>query len=211
MSFPLALGIPSYLSISYAPKPRRTLRTSLIPKASASTPEDSTPEKAASKPTGTSENVAPFVLFGRMMQENQAGMLDDDYIQQGLIRSAAARAANLDIDEFEANLTNLLVIMPFLQARLTLMKPELLADLAKDVTKTATRMIELRTMIPGGNVESVCSQRPSLLLDAEWKKVPIALEKLAEHYDEQAIAKMVTAEPLLLVEDVNKILKELER
>lgn len=149
--------------------------------------------------------------MGRMVQEGQPGAFSSDFIQQGLIRSAAARASNLDLEDFEARLADLLVIMPFLHSRLVRMNPELIAGLAKDITKTANRIIELKLMIPGANMEAVCSQRPSLLLDVEWPKVPVALEKLSEHYNAEDIASMVSQEPLLLVEDVNKILKELER
>lgn len=213
MPNPTTLKIPSYLIISGGPSPRarRVFRPPFKFQASSGTNDIPALGGGSSKPTGTSENVAPWTLMGRMIQEGQPGLLSNDYIQQGLIRSAAARASNLNLEDFEARLTDLLVIMPFLQSRLVRMKPELLASLASDVSKTANRIIELKMMIPGVNMEAVCSQRPSLLLDVEWSKVPVALEKLAQHYDDDVIASMVSEEPLLLVEDVNKILLELER
>lgn len=57
------------------------------------------------------------------------------------------------------HLQRLLVIMPFLQARLVRMKPALVAALAEDVERSAERMIWLREALPGADIESILSQR----------------------------------------------------
>jgi hypothetical protein len=162
--------------------------------------------------SSTSKNVAPWALMGRMIQEDTIRpLMSQDSIQQGLIRSAAAQASNLELEDFKTRLADLLIIMPFLQQRLVRMKPALLAALATDVAKTAERMINLKNMLDGANIESILSQRPSLVLDEDWPKIPLALTSLRKYYDDVAIAEMASQEPILLVENVDSILRELER
>lgn len=54
-------------------------------------------------------------------------------------------------------------------------------------------------------------QRPSLLLDGEWERVPGGVAALAARYSEQEVARLASAEPLLLVEDLEHVLQELGR
>lgn len=51
---------------------------------------------------GMSQKVPPWELMGRMVSENSVAF--DDRVQQGLIRSAAARASGVSLEEFEAKL-----------------------------------------------------------------------------------------------------------
>jgi hypothetical protein len=228
-------AFPPCLSISFSSsqprKPRHRSRL-WIPRASFSSSSSSDeddqditnpklPPKSSSTATttssilsgGTSKNVAPWALMGRVISEDKIRpLMNQDSIQQGLIRSAAAQASNLEIEDFETRLADLLIVMPFLQPRLVRMKPALLAGLAADVGKTAERMVTLKNMLDeGANIESILSQRPSLVLDEDWPKIPLALDSLKKYYDDVAIAEMATAEPILLVENVDGVLRELER
>lgn len=55
-------------------------------------------------------------------------------------------------------------------------------------------------------------RRPSLLLDPEWPGVPAAAARLQACYPDPAdVARLVAAEPLLLAEDLDRVLAELER
>lgn len=54
-------------------------------------------------------------------------------------------------------------------------------------------------------------QRPSLLLDGEWEQVPGGVAALAARYNEEQVARLATAEPLLLVEELEHVLQELGR
>lgn len=54
-------------------------------------------------------------------------------------------------------------------------------------------------------------QRPSLLLDGEWERVEGGVRQLAARYTEEEAARLASAEPLLLVEDLEQILEELGR
>ncbi len=54
-------------------------------------------------------------------------------------------------------------------------------------------------------------QRPSLLLDGEWERVPGGVAALAARYAEEEVARLASAEPLLLVEDLEHVLQELGR
>jgi hypothetical protein len=226
----LTSTLPPCLLISFNSSSQRRHQhrpLSWIPKASSSSSSsdeddqdtNTTPSTNANSTTsntilsGTSKNVAPWALMGRVIKEDAIRpLMNQDSIQQGLIRSAAAQASNLELEDFETRLADLLIIMPFLQARLVRMKPALLAALATDVVKTAERVIQLKNMLdPGANIESILSQRPSLVLDEDWPKIPLALETLRKYYDDVAIAEMASAEPILLVENVDSILRELER
>ena len=151
--------------------------------------------------------------MGRVVQVDQLGSaMSQDHVQQGLLRSAAARASNQSLEEFEQNLAELLILLPFLQKKLVVLHPVLLGQLVKDVPKTAAQIIALHQMLPeGSNIESILSQRPALLLEDEFVKIPKCLESLRDHYDDEAIREIASSEPLLLVEDVNTVLRELER
>ena len=185
-------------------------RNNLNADNSASQPFKNTSNTSNS--TGTSKNVNPWTLMGRVITEDQIRpLMNQESIQQGIIRSAAAQASGLELEEFETRLESLLTVMPFLQARLVRMKPALLAALAADVEKTATRIVQLQNILSGGNMESILSQRPSLVLDEEWVKIPAALESLKKHYNDEHIAQMASKEPILLIENVDTILKDLER
>lgn len=207
-------------------RPRQPRSQYWIPRASSSSSSDNDDQdnintnlppnsstSSSSILSGTSKNVAPWALMGRVMKEDSIRpLMNQDSIQQGLIRSAAARASNLELEDFESRLADLLIIMPFLQPRLVRMKPALLAALATDVVKTAERVIQLKNMLDdGANIESILSQRPSLVLNEDWPKIPLALASLRKYYDDVAIAEMASAEPILLVENVDSILRELER
>lgn len=54
-------------------------------------------------------------------------------------------------------------------------------------------------------------QRPSLLLDGEWERVPVGVAALEARYSEEEAARLASAEPLLLVEDLEYVLQELGR
>ena len=54
-------------------------------------------------------------------------------------------------------------------------------------------------------------QRPSLLLDGEWQRVPGGVAALAARYSEAEAARLAAAEPLLLAEDLEHVLQELGR
>lgn len=87
----------------------------------------------------------------------------------------------------------------------------MLAALVNDVDSVSSRVIELKILLPDSNVESIVSQRPSILLDNEWNLIEGNLNKLRKHYKEEDISRMVAVEPVLLVEDIEEILKELSR
>ena len=54
-------------------------------------------------------------------------------------------------------------------------------------------------------------RRPELLLDSEFERLPAALAKLAAAFPASDVGKMVAAQPLLLVEDIDIIIDELRR
>lgn len=48
-------------------------------------------------------------------------------------------------------------------------------------------------------------------MDEEFAVVPDGLRSLRQHYEDATIAEMVSKEPLLLIEDLENVLRELER
>ena len=186
----------------------------------------------------------PWELLGRVVHEESVALKYDERLNQGLIRSAAARESGLEYEEFEARLEarcacavprpprlarqrlhppsnclcwprpalqRLLTLMPFLQRRLLRIQPKLLAALAADPDLIAARLIQLKTLLPAADVAAVAGQRPSLLLDAEWQRVPVAVSQLLARYSEEEAAFLASREPLLLAEDVEAVLAELAR
>ncbi|KAL4431202.1 hypothetical protein ABPG75_006458 [Micractinium tetrahymenae] len=149
--------------------------------------------------------------MGRMVSEQRIALQFDRQLNQGLVRSAAARASGLEYEEFDERLQRLLTLMPFLQDRLLRMSPKLLAALAADPSLVAARLIELKSLLPAAAVAAVAGGRPSLLLSPEWERLPAAAAALARRYSEEEVALLVAAEPLLLAEDVEAILAELQR
>ena len=57
----------------------------------------------------------------------------------------------------------------------------------------------------------ITGRRPELLLDGEFERLPAALAKLAAAFPASDVGKMVAAQPLLLVEDIDIIIDELRR
>ena len=50
-----------------------------------------------------------------------------------------------------------------------------------------------------------------ILIDNEYNLIAKNLQGLRKHYKEEDISRMVAVEPVLLVEDIEEILKELSR
>jgi hypothetical protein len=157
----------------------------------------------------TSKLVSPWVLMGRGHQE--ASLPFDEAAQQAMNLAAAALKAGTEVEEFSAKVDGLLAVAPFLRGRLPRMRPSLLVALASDVQRFAVRLVCLKDLIPGADVAAIVSMRPSLLLDGEFERIPAALEGLKRYFDEEDVARMTSLEPLLLVEDIEAVLKELER
>ncbi|PRW58273.1 ER lumen retaining receptor isoform B [Chlorella sorokiniana] len=149
--------------------------------------------------------------MGRVVSEQRVALQFDTQLNQGLVRSAAARESGLDYDEFEARLQRLFTLVPFLQERMLRMQPKLLAALAAEPEQLAQRLVELKTLLPQADVAAIVAQRPSLLLDGEWERVPAGVAALAACYSEEEAGRLASAEPLLLVEDLEHVLQELGR
>jgi HPt (histidine-containing phosphotransfer) domain-containing protein len=172
--------------------------------------------------------------MGRVVREDRLAVQFNEQLNQGLVRSAAARASGLEYEEFETRLQvrwlaggcrrsaprltlcfpavqRLLYLMPFLQPRLLRIQPKLLAALAADPDLIAARLIELKALLPAADVAAVAGQRPSLLLAGEWERVPDAVRQLLALYSEEEAARLATAEPVLLADDVEEVLAELGR
>ena len=73
-------------------------------------------------------------------------------------------------------------------------------------------MLQLRALLPTqADAAAVLSARPSLLLDGEWERLPAGLDALLRRFSEGDVARLVHAEPSLLLEDVDGVLRELQR
>ena len=179
--------------------------------------------------------------MGRVVHEERVASLVDDHLREGLVGAASARLAGLEPGEFEARvevsgscmscpgpltlhlpgsggtdctslvLQRLLALLPCLTPRISRLRPELLAGLVTDIGRAAARLIELRGLLPGADVAAVLGQRPLLLLDGEWEQIPAGVAGLRRHFSEEQVARMVAQEPLLLLEDIDQVLRDLQR
>lgn len=150
--------------------------------------------------------------MGRVVREDALAALVDQHVGRGLVNAAAARHAGLAPEDFEPRVQAVLVLMPFLAPKLPRLRPELLAGLAADIERTATRLLQLRALLPTqADAAAVLSARPSLLLDGEWERLPAGLDALLRRFSEGDVARLVHAEPSLLLEDVDGVLRELQR
>jgi hypothetical protein len=152
----------------------------------------------------------PWQLLGRVVREDRIQF--DERIQQGLIRSAGARASTLSFEEFNSRLDILLTLLPGLGARVVRMQPKLLVALVEDTHLIAQRLVSLKTgLLKDAPVGHICSNRPSLLLPAEYNMIPTCYANLQKYYSNEDISRMASVEPILLISDVDLVLGEIER
>lgn len=164
----------------------------------------------AEPPGDKSAYLQPWQLLGRVVSEDRIQF--DERIQQGLIRSAGARASTLSDDEFNSRLDILLTLLPGLGARVLRMQPKLLVALVEDTDLVAQRLVSLKTgLLKDAPVGHICSNRPSLLLPAEHDMIPACYANLQKYYSDEDIGRMASVEPILLISDVDLVLEEIER
>ncbi|PSC76419.1 ATP-dependent zinc metalloprotease FTSH mitochondrial isoform A [Micractinium conductrix] len=150
--------------------------------------------------------------MGRVWREDRVlAQLGGGHLQQGLVRSAAARESGLGYEEFDARLQHLLALMPFLTNRLPRLAPKLVAALVADPPTIAARLVELKRLLPAADVAAIAGGRPSLLVPPEWERLPAGVAALQARYSEEEVARLAAAEPLLLADDVEAVLAELQR
>ncbi|GIL50541.1 hypothetical protein Vafri_6714 [Volvox africanus] len=163
----------------------------------------------ASGSSGRDSDPPPWALMGRMVPADSIALTTDQ--KQVLITSAAARLSGLDTDAFDAQLQELLLLLPDMRSRLLSLKPSILVELCEDTRAVAYKLIQLREMFPDANVSIIIAKRPTLLTAAEWPGVEGAHRKLREMFPEGGLGQMVTQQPLLLVEEVDQLVEELGR
>ncbi|EFJ44519.1 hypothetical protein VOLCADRAFT_95232, partial [Volvox carteri f. nagariensis] len=151
----------------------------------------------------------PWALMGRMVPADRIALSSEQ--KQMLITSAAARLSGLDTAAFDAQLQELLLLLPDIRSRLLSLKPAILVELCSDTRGVAYKLVQLREMFPDANVSVIIAKRPTLLTAAEWPGVEVAHRKLGTMFPEGGLGQMVTQQPLLLVEDVDEVVGELER
>ncbi|GIL81110.1 hypothetical protein Vretimale_12785 [Volvox reticuliferus] len=171
--------------------------------------DSQTPRAIAAGSSGCDSGPPPWALMGRMVPADSIALTTDQ--KQVLITSAAARLSGLDTDAFDAQLQELLLLLPDMRSRLLSLKPSILVELCGDTRAVAYKLIQLREMFPDANVSIIIAKRPTLLTSAEWPGVEAAHRKLQELFPEGGLGQMVTQQPLLLVEEVDQLVAELGR
>ncbi|KAK9843763.1 hypothetical protein WJX81_005353 [Elliptochloris bilobata] len=153
----------------------------------------------------------PWTLLGRVVRVDHTRIAEPDALW-GTTVIKAKGVSRLKSDHFTEALEVLLALLPGLSDRMRRMKPDLLARLCEDTNCVAARLVQLKSLFPEGtDVEQLVTNRPDLLLDGEFQRLPAALAKLEAAFPNSDVGGMVAAQPLLLVEDINLVIEELRR
>jgi len=117
-------------------------------------------------------------------------------------------------------LRQLLTLLPDLGDRLLTLKPDLLLELVADPHEVAARLVKLKQMFPAANLTMMVYRRPVMLTAGAWVGVLEGSEKLRVLFGDGGgggpaadgrLDALVTAQPLLLVGDVDVLLAEMRR
>ncbi|KAI8476739.1 MAG: hypothetical protein J3K34DRAFT_222803 [Monoraphidium minutum] len=163
---------------------------------------------------------APWALMGRVVREESLGLTQA--AREALVaRAVAERCGGLSEAELRERLEALAALVPSLAGRLLLLRADLLGELVGDVGAVAAKMLQLKAWFPTADLAELVGRRPSLLSAAEFGRVGAARRQLLARFPDPggggagaasaAVDRLVTAQPLLLVEDVEALLAELER
>ncbi|DBA97160.1 TPA: hypothetical protein ACH3X1_014926 [Trebouxia sp. C0004] len=127
----------------------------------------------------------------------------------GLQESAQA---NVFLQPFDNKaLKELQNLLPDLAGRWHKLQPQILLLMTADTSTVAVRLLQLKLWFPEANVSTMVSQRPTLVLDEDFKGIPAAIKVMQHWFAADAIDHMVQEEPLFLVEDVESAISSLNR
>lgn len=94
------------------------------------------------------------------------------------LQRIAASELGCSAQELEGRLKEILDVLPMLSERVHTMKPEVLGKLCAKPEQIAQRLVELKTIFPGANVEQMAVKQPELLLSADLTSISAAVEQL---------------------------------
>jgi hypothetical protein len=120
-------------------------------------------------------------------------------LQARLVRIVAGYQLGLAVEEVEARLAELEVVLPQLAARCAAIKPSTLAALLREPGALVARLLSLRQLLPGADIGALAADQPELLLLRPLGDIDADLQRLrgllGPHADVQAA---VQRQPRLL-------------
>lgn len=159
---------------------------------------------------GGAAPTAPWEM-GYMANERNLAWNDD--LKARLVKRVAAETAGLSDEELEERLAALLALMPALRARLAGMRPATLAALAADPDAVALRLLGLKRAFPGGDVGTLASRVPRLVLPgADAAALCVAADRLRALFPRLDVDRAVVENPSMLdVDGVEAAVAEARR
>lgn len=135
----------------------------------------------------------------------------DDGAQRQLIRLVLCDRLKLDVEEVDARLAELAVLLPDIAGKLERAQASLLASLLIDLPGLADKLLQLRQMLPRTNASSLVSRFPALVLEYEPSQVQQRLGQLQQQLPGVNLEMLLEKEPMVLRADIPLVLEDIKR
>ncbi|PRW60757.1 ATP-dependent zinc metalloprotease FTSH mitochondrial [Chlorella sorokiniana] len=136
----------------------------------------------------------------------------DASAQRQLIMIWVAQQLDVTMAELEERVAELALLLPDLYSKLDKLQAKLVLALVRDLPTTTQRILALREALPSLNLSALLAQYPWMLVKLTAEDVQAALARLAAALGPQVnVERLVEAEPMFLLADIDAVLGELQR
>lgn len=144
-------------------------------------------------------------------QTNERTLEWEESAQIQLLKMYVAEKSGRDVDWVHDRLTELVVLLPDIIAKLNVVKADLLLQLL-DTDMVAQRLIALEAVLPGVDLSRLTARYPAILLEHTAAHVKSKLASLREALPQgMRVELLVEKEPVLLDVEIGAVLQEIRR
>lgn len=145
------------------------------------------------------------------LRERDSAWLDTQ--QEALVKAFATKELNIELEELEERLQQLSSLLPDIGSKVRTLRLATLAELLRNHTVIAERLVQLRQMLPFVNVSRLVSKDVNLVLqDPQQLAAQVAEVAQALAVDEAQVQNLIEKQPRFVnPEHVNDVLDELRR
>ncbi|CAD7699318.1 unnamed protein product [Ostreobium quekettii] len=131
-------------------------------------------------------------------QMNERNLMWNEGLKLRLVMKIASEELGMEEDHFQRQLEVMQQLLPGFGPRVATMPPKLIAALVGIAPEVATKLVELKSMLPEADVSSLCLQRPSLLLDADLAALRRDVDRLRRLLPRTDVDALVERHPVVL-------------
>lgn len=116
--------------------------------------------------------------MGFQMSERDLAWTPD--FSEKLVQGIAVQEMNISKEEFDQKLSAVVAVLPGLVAKIGKIKPTMLAALVQDPVAIANKLVQLKAVLPGANIELLVLRDFQLLLETPAEEVAASIARLRE-------------------------------